>query len=457
MVALIFISFFAQLSQAQTIPNIKSIPIPTGSGARALGQGGAFIAIADDATASSWNPAGLINLERPELSMVGSYIMSDQDYSTNPFTLPGTTMGNEDVSRWDLNFLSAAYPFIFLDKNVTASINYHQIRDFHLDLSISQSTSQKAFDLNQQLNFKSSGGIGALSPGLAVLLLENLSLGITFNIYDDEFFGAYAWKESNTITGQGMDSNGDPISTFARFKTSSKDYHGLNTSIGLLWDVCENGEKRLTFGSVFHTPYTARFDQETSAISKQIFGGVENGFMFDEESRVKMDWPMSGGIGLGFMYSHALSFAFDATWTDWSEWVQKTDLIKVNGKRNANPATVNSRPIGGGSEHDEIDDAFDLRLGTEYLFIRKYNTTALRGGLFYEQRPSLGSPSEFNGEPTDVWGFSLGAGYTTGHYSLDCAYQFRYVRDMEGNDIGLPGTTLDAVENMFLTSLIVYF
>ena len=49
---------------------INSAPSPVGSGARALGMGGAFIAIADDATAASWNPGGLTQLERPELSLV---------------------------------------------------------------------------------------------------------------------------------------------------------------------------------------------------------------------------------------------------------------------------------------------------------------------------------------------------------------------------------------------------
>src|SRR5437763_1120257 len=48
-----------------------SSPNPVGSGARAQGMGGAFIAVADDATAASWNPGGLIQLERPEFSVVG--------------------------------------------------------------------------------------------------------------------------------------------------------------------------------------------------------------------------------------------------------------------------------------------------------------------------------------------------------------------------------------------------
>src|SRR4029453_17494739 len=37
-------------------------------GARALGMGGAFVAVADDATAVVANPAGLTILQRPEIS-----------------------------------------------------------------------------------------------------------------------------------------------------------------------------------------------------------------------------------------------------------------------------------------------------------------------------------------------------------------------------------------------------
>ena len=41
-----------------------------GSGARAAGMGGAFTAVADDATAASFNPAGLAQLVISEASLV---------------------------------------------------------------------------------------------------------------------------------------------------------------------------------------------------------------------------------------------------------------------------------------------------------------------------------------------------------------------------------------------------
>ena len=85
----LFVVFpLAQTSFAQfslTPPNINTTPLPVGSGARAIGQGGAFIAVADDATAASWNPGALIQLERPELSVVGSFLSTQQNFD------PGST------------------------------------------------------------------------------------------------------------------------------------------------------------------------------------------------------------------------------------------------------------------------------------------------------------------------------------------------------------------------------
>ncbi|UCE27862.1 MAG: PorV/PorQ family protein [Candidatus Coatesbacteria bacterium] len=44
-----------------------------GVGARALGMGGAFSAVADDSTAAYWNPAGLATLEQNEVSFMHAY------------------------------------------------------------------------------------------------------------------------------------------------------------------------------------------------------------------------------------------------------------------------------------------------------------------------------------------------------------------------------------------------
>ena len=58
------------------LPALAQDPVLTraGSGARAAGMANAFVAVSDDGTAASWNPAGLAQLRKPELSLVHSTI-----------------------------------------------------------------------------------------------------------------------------------------------------------------------------------------------------------------------------------------------------------------------------------------------------------------------------------------------------------------------------------------------
>src|SRR5712692_1213566 len=49
-------------------------------GARSLGFGGAFIGLADDATAAYTNPAGLTNLSKPEISFEGRYFLYRNEF-----------------------------------------------------------------------------------------------------------------------------------------------------------------------------------------------------------------------------------------------------------------------------------------------------------------------------------------------------------------------------------------
>jgi len=90
-------------------------------GARSLALGGAFLGLADDATAAFTNPAGLVRLTRPEVSAEGR----NSSYKT-PYTDHGhlfgapTGFGVDDVpglvsktttdTRQELGFASFVYP-----------------------------------------------------------------------------------------------------------------------------------------------------------------------------------------------------------------------------------------------------------------------------------------------------------------------------------------------------------
>ncbi|HHT9144983.1 MAG TPA: OmpP1/FadL family transporter [Candidatus Wunengus sp. YC61] len=433
----LFVVFpLAQTSFAQfslTPPNINSTPLPVGSGARAIGQGGAFIAVADDATAASWNPGALMQLERPELSVVGSFLSTQQDFD------PGSTgwsLGDEAVSRGDLNYASVAYPFRVFRKNFVAALNYQQIYDFHMNLDFNQTIEDRtppALNYRQKINFESQGGVGALTPAISMLVVPKLSVGVAINFYTDEFFGNYAWKQSTRSVGSG-NLAGTNITTAYNSDTTFKNFQAINVTTGILWDIWEKEDKLLTFGAVYDTPYTADVDRITNFKSISTFGQSTG----HERKNFEVDYPMSLGLGLGFRYNDALSFSMDATWTDWSAFKQEDE----DG--------VKSRPLGGASADRKIDDTYALRCGTEYLIFGKKVIIPVRGGLFYDPRPSLD-------DPTDVYGFSVGSGITFKRFSLDGAYQFRWANDVDGEDFGLSGTKFDLNDHMFLASVIVYF
>jgi len=59
-----------------------------GSGSRALAMGGAFTALADDSSAVYWNPAGLINIERQELSLLHYPLYAGTLYDSATYDQP---------------------------------------------------------------------------------------------------------------------------------------------------------------------------------------------------------------------------------------------------------------------------------------------------------------------------------------------------------------------------------
>jgi hypothetical protein len=78
---------------SQTVDFLFSNP-----GARSMGFGGAFVALADDATAAFANPAGLVQLLRPEVS------------GEARFALESGSADDDDLGVTGLGFVSVVYP-----------------------------------------------------------------------------------------------------------------------------------------------------------------------------------------------------------------------------------------------------------------------------------------------------------------------------------------------------------
>jgi hypothetical protein len=92
-------------SQASASAKYGGEFLATGIGARALGMGGAFVSVADDATASYWNPAGIIFVQSREIVFMHSERFGDLvNYDAGSFV---QQIGRDNASR-------AAFGFSFL-------------------------------------------------------------------------------------------------------------------------------------------------------------------------------------------------------------------------------------------------------------------------------------------------------------------------------------------------------
>src|SRR5688572_12919627 len=96
--------------------------IVQGSGARAFGMGGAFLARADDATAASWNPAGLSYLRRPEVSLVGARNSFDRG--------PAGESPDDTFKGYTPDFMAAAYPLEFGPVAGSVQVSYQRVFSF---------------------------------------------------------------------------------------------------------------------------------------------------------------------------------------------------------------------------------------------------------------------------------------------------------------------------------------
>jgi len=385
---------------------IPSSPNPVGSGARALGMGGAFIAVADDATAASWNPAGLIQLERPEISVVGAFFhrIEDNNFGTNP-----EASGEQSVTEANVNYLSLVYPFNLFGHNMVVSLNYQNLFDFTRKWDFSLMQQSIDLSVNRNIDYKQDGNLWALGLAYSLQITPRLSFGFTLNIWED-FLDDNGWEQTTRQSGSGT-FMGDPF-TLESMSHDDFSFSGFNANLGILWNITD----KVTLGVVFKTPFTADLKHKSTSSSSIRFPtnpvlDSSSSSSFDEDE--KLDMPMSYGIGFAYRHSDRLTVSADVYRTEWNDFIRKDS----QGNKTS--------PISGLPESEsDVDATIQVRAGVEYLFIKPEYVIPLRGGFFYDPAPAEGSPDDF-------YGFSLGSGIAYGRFIFDAAYQYRF-----GDNVG---------------------
>ena len=440
---IIFCTFaMAQENIPQKVISASS-PNPVGSGARAVGMGGAFIAVADDATAASWNPAGLTQLKKPEISFAYSFFKRRDDFSSRSHP---ETSGVQESWTDDLNYLSIAYPFELLDRNMIVSLNYQLLYEFEreIDTRINDKTLLPlTLTDKENISFRQSGALRALAPAFAIDVTPDFSLGITFNIWSDKLFWSNGWTSETTIETKsysgGMLNGSGTLFRMTRQTDYDRYYgfSGFNMNIGFLWDI----NRYFTLGGVIKTPFTADINHQQLITTKTRLPGsplLRQTVRVDED--VDLDMPLSYGLGLAVRFSDRFTTSLDVYRTEW-------DTFKMEDGQGNRTNGVTGLP----TRESASEETVQVRLGGEYLFIFPRTVVPVRAGLFYDPEPSEGNPEDF-------WGFALGTGVSIGDFIFDCAYQFRTGSGVEGDILlDVNSTDADVEQHLFMVSCIVHF
>jgi len=448
----ILLSFSSALVSAGSIVpgriEVASTFNPVGSGARSLGMGGAFISIADDATAASWNPGALIQLRSPEVSITaGGFKRSENNsFNTNP-----EANGNEQVTNSNLNYLSASYPCGSdkCGKNMIFSINYQNLYNFdkHWNFPIDENVVDASSTLirHADYDYQQSGDLYALGLAFAIQATETLSLGFTLNYWGDSLKDS-EWQQNYKIQDHSSFSVGTAnLTKYINRNTIEKyQFDGVNANLGLFWNFYQHEEKKLTLGLVLKTPFTADVKHTTIINESTSTNGGANttenqAYSVDE----KIDMPMSFGVGLAYQVADELTIAGDIYRTSWDKFI-RTDS-------NGNKLSV----ISDVPEADsKVDATYQVRLGVEYRIIsQEFGNNyiiPIRGGIFYDPAPAEDTTDKY-------YGFSLGTGIAYKKYVFDIAYQYRFANDVTKYVFPKQGFSQDVKEHTLYSSMAIRF
>ena len=203
--------------------------LDVGSGARAYGMGGAFLARADDATAASWNPAGLSYLRRPELSLVGAR----NSFSSEEFRPAIGFLETETGVGRIADFVAATYPVSIGPLSGAAQVSYQRAINF--------TTEQVAENPDIIRTGDSTGGFDVVALGTGFRVINSLRLGGTLNRWFNGYTQTFIREPRVGRTRGRVD------------QVSEYELSGWNANVGVIWEPLES----LNVGAVGKTPFTA--------------------------------------------------------------------------------------------------------------------------------------------------------------------------------------------------------
>ena len=413
-------------------------------GARSLGMGGAFLGLADDASAAEANPAGLTILRKPEVSIEARNYLEQQLFTTSgTFPEVERTPFTHHSDRVVLTFASFVYP---IKNKFTIGGYYHEplnnegggvvvarqdpitgdvtpLPNFYLPAENNQIiggpiTRQECLDRRRNTNnpfncleFRIDPFVSALSVrqrtfGLAGAWQLHPKLSVGATVRHQRFLeSAFTFR----YTPQ-LDPRQIVVQATARVEDGQVDIvEATDTTFALGFKWAPHA--RVSVGGVYKQG--PQFD------APLFYADTTTAFEFGQVANTSFHIPDVAGIGVSFRPIDPLTINVDAVHVTYSNLVD--DFVSIN-------STVRAL----GEPPFEANDVTEIHVGAEYFFTTKI-PIAIRGGYWRDPKHSVEWAGPLNhqqfiaeamlypeGEDQDH--FSIGAGIAWPRFQIDAAY-----------------------------------
>jgi long-subunit fatty acid transport protein len=256
-----------------------------GVGARAQGMGNAFDAVADDYTATYWNPAGLAQLENHELSAN----LSSLRFENEALFHNTTTLDNRSWAK--LHSFGLAYKFPTSRGSFVLGFGYNRFKNYNdylsfggynrqsngLEFELENESGEFQYypfdqDVQQNETVNQDGSLNAWTVAGGMQLSPNFSLGLAINFYSgkNEYLLDFNQQDVNNLYNQFP---GD-INYYEYHQQILSDLTGWGLKVGSLINVTPN----LNLGFTVEFPTTLHV-QETYTTNELL--EFDDGYLFE--------------------------------------------------------------------------------------------------------------------------------------------------------------------------------
>ncbi len=410
-------------------------------GARSLGMGGAFLGLADDASAAEANPAGLAILRKPEVSLEARNYEEAQVFTTSG-TYPNVvrTPFTHYSDRVVVSFASAVYP---IRNKFTLGLYYHEPLKNAGGGTVFPTFNQNTGKLETKTpNFylPTAGG-GPISEAACIALRQtthNPAACLEYRV--DPFISALdvrqrtygisgAWQVLPTLSiGANVRYQTFKEGAFT-FRFDPNTFDAKNVTVQATartngTDVQLTQEHDVTFGLGFKWAPSDKFSvggvvkQGPKFSAPTFFAGSQTNGEFVQVADTTFHDPDIAGLGLSFRPIPTLTIDADADYVKYSNLVD--DFVSVT----ADVSDLNHPFVA--------KNVTELHVGAEYFFAVKV-PFAIRAGYWHDPAHSV----TWNGPITradyvaeallypktaDQNHYSIGGGFAWPKFQIDFAY-----------------------------------